>query len=122
MNYYKYKVKRGKLKKFINYLDPGDDIPFEHSFITNEFADEVSKKCYKYYKMHDYPKFDRIVSKFEPNEDDIFRSPKDASSQIKLRVIFAGKYSNEEIQRYEEYMQKVEELEDAEVKKQLKSL
>lgn len=122
MNYYKYKVKRGKLKKFINYLDPGDDIPFEHSFITNEFADEVSKKCYKYYKMHDYPKFDRIVSKFEPNEDDIFRSPKDASSQIKLRVIFAGKYSNEEIQKYEEYMQKVEELEDAEVKKQLKSL
>ena len=72
--------------------------------------------------MHDYPKFDRIVSKFEPNEDDIFRSPKDASSQIKLRVIFAGKYSNEEIQKYEEYMQKVEELGDAEVKKQLKSL
>lgn len=119
MEYYEYKSQRDKLDTHINFIHSDEVIDFSHTFITEKYSDKVDQSVYKYYKLYDYQKFDEVESEFTPNKDDVFLK---GTGSNQWRMIFYNNYDDEEIEKYEEFLKQVDELEDSDLKSKIKAL
>lgn len=81
--------------------------------IPQDLVEKVDPDDYKFYEVVTDSHFNRLAKRFTPNDDDIYVF-KGTESQV--RLIHTGEYSDGENEKYNEFISKLDDITDPDVK------